>query len=108
MARRVQQLTDELHLTHDEVASIVGASARTVTRWKHGQSEPRSVPRKRLGELRYVAQEAAGVIEDEHISMWLFEPNKMLDGDSPADRIRNGRYKDALAVLATLGDGVVI
>ncbi len=44
----------------------------------------------------------------EDVDLWLFEPNRLLDGDTPAERIRNGRYKDVLAVIAALADDVIL
>lgn len=108
LAAKVHQLTDELHLSQDEVGEIVGASGRTVARWSSGRSTPRSDARRRLLELRYVADAVAEVIRPEDVNLWMFEPNKLLDGDTPAERIRRGQYKDVLAVVEALAEGVII
>ncbi len=108
IAARVRELTDQLHLAQEEVAAIVGASSRTVARWSGGHTTPQRDARNRLLELRYVAAAAADVIRPEDVSLWLFEPNEVLDGDTPADRIRTGRYRDVLAVLNALAEGVIV
>lgn len=108
LAEKVHALTDELHLTRDEVGEIVGASGRTVARWSKGEVGPQPEARRRLLELRYVADAVSEVIRPEDINLWMFEPNKLLDGDTPADRIREGRYKEVLAVIDALAEGVVI
>lgn len=107
VAARVHQLTDVLHLSQDDVGEIVGTSGRTVARWSKGDSKPQGDARKRLLELRYVAEAAAEVIEPEDINLWMFEPNKRLDGDTPALRIRRGDYKSVLALIEALADGVI-
>lgn len=108
LAARVHELTDDLHLTRQEVGEIVGASARTVARWSAGESSPQPDPRRRLLELRYVADAVAEVIRPEDVNLWMFEPNKLLDGDTPAERIHKGQYKDVLAVIEALAEGVIV
>lgn len=108
LAKKVHELTDELRLTQEEVGEIVGATQRTVARWSAGEATPRPDARRRLVELAYVADEVATVIRPEDVNLWMFAPNRLLDGDTPADRIREGRYKDVLAVIAALADDVVV
>lgn len=108
VAAKVHQLTDELHLSREEVGEIVGTSGRTVARWSAGESSPQPDARRRLLELRYVADAVAEVIRPEDVNLWMFEPNKLLDGDTPAERIRKGQYKDVLAVIEALAEGVVV
>lgn len=106
IAERVNYVTDQLHLTREEVAQIVGADARTVARWSAGQSQPHRSHRDRLLELHYVAEIASEVIHPDDVNLWMFAPNRMLSGDRPADRIADGHYHDVLALLEAMAEGV--
>jgi transcriptional regulator with XRE-family HTH domain len=106
-AERVQDLTGH-GLSRQEVGQIVGTDGRTVARWASGATSPQTINRDRLLQLHYVAFEAANVFKPDAINIWIFSPNRMLGGDSPADCIRDGRYKDVLAVLEALQDGVSV
>lgn len=108
LAAKVHELTDDLHMSQGEVGEIVGTSGRTVARWSAGDVAPQPGARRRLLELRYVADAVSEVIRPDDVNLWIFEPNKLLDGDSPAERIRNGQYKDVLAVIEALAEGVVV
>lgn len=108
IAEKVHLLTDRVQLTQQEVGDIVGANARTVARWSAGKTRPQRDARDRLLELSYVAELAAEVIRPEDVNLWIFSPNRLLEGDSPADRIRAGQYRDVLAVLDALAEGVVV
>lgn len=106
-ARSVRELA-EAGLTQQEVGRIVGADGRTVARWAVGETSPQRENRDRLLQLHYVAEEAAAVLRRDAINVWMFRPNRLLGGDSPADRIRDGRYKDVLDAIEALADGVSV
>ncbi len=107
-ATRVQELQETTSLTHDDVGKIVGATGRTVARWEKGSASPQREARQRLMELVYVGQELARVLHPEERSLWLFSPNRLLDHDSPADRIADGDYRSVVALIEALADGVVV
>ena len=106
-AARVRDLTSRVHLSQQDVGSIVGANSRTVARWAAGETSPQRENRDRLLQLHYVAELASEVIRPDDVNLWIFSPNRLLDGDSPADRIRDGFFKDVLAVIDALAEGVV-
>ncbi len=103
---RVRSLSDVLGLTQDEVASLVGASPRTISRWWSGATTPQRSKQKRLRELAYVAEEIAKVLEPAAAREWLFSPSRQLDHDSPADRIARGDFRSVLALIDAIADGV--
>ena len=108
LAHKVTGLISTLGLTQDEIGSIVDASARSVSRWSTGDVVPQRLNKQRLIELAYVAEAVANVLPREHANLWMFTPNRMLQHDTPADRIRQGGYKDVLDLLEALADGVVV
>ena len=108
IAARVQGLQHSNRLTQDDIGRVVGTSARTVARWHHGHCTPQRDARQRLLELAYVAEQAASVIQPTDLSLWLFTPNRLLDHDSPADRIAAGDYRSVVALLEALADGITV
>jgi len=108
IASRVQELERQADLTHEDVAQIVGTTARTVSRWTKGSVSPQRVARQRLVELAYVAEELTKVLKPEERNVWIFSPNRLLDHDSPAERISQGDYRSVVALIEALADGVVV
>jgi transcriptional regulator with XRE-family HTH domain len=108
IAGRVQELERLAKLTHEDVARIVGTTSRTVSRWTKGTASPQRVARQRLVELAYVAEELTKVLKPEERNVWIFSPNRLLDHDSPADRISQGDYRSVVSLIEALADGVVV
>nr|WP_281373419.1 antitoxin Xre/MbcA/ParS toxin-binding domain-containing protein [Kineococcus aurantiacus] len=95
-------------MTQEDVGKIIDASPRSVARWQHGDAVPQRLNKDRLIELAYVADAVTEVIPAEEANLWMFTPNRLLDHDSPATCIREGRYKDVLALIDALAEGVVV
>lgn len=108
LASRLASIVDSTRLTHDEIGMIVDASGRSVGRWTNGVAEPQRMSRQRLLELAYVAEEVTTVLDAEHANLWIVAPNRLLGGDSPAERIRSGDFKTVIALIEALADGVVV
>ncbi len=107
LAERITHLTSAIDLSFDEIGGIVEASARSVSRWSNGEVVPQKLNRQRLIELAYVADAVTAVLPREQANLWMFTPVPMLGHDTPADRIRQGGYRDVLAVIAAVEDGIV-
>ena len=108
LATKLGAITDATHLTHDEIGSIVAASSRSVGRWTSGDAEPQRTSRQRLLELAYVAEELRDVLRSEDANLWIMSPNRLLDGDSPAERIGRGDFRSVVGVIEALADGIVV
>ena len=104
----VKNISHLLLLSQEEVGSIVGTSARTVSRWTSGQVEPQRSARDRLLELVFVGEQVSRVLEPGSVNLWLFSPNELLGADTPAERIRAGDFRSVLALIEALADGVVV
>ncbi|MEX0750062.1 MAG: hypothetical protein WD359_04560 [Dehalococcoidia bacterium] len=107
IAEKVRYLSDHLSLTQEEVAQIVGSSPRAVGRWSAGDVRPQKLTKQRLLELAFIGEQLASVLRPEDANVWIFSPNALLDGDTPAARIHRGDYKTVLALIEALADGVV-
>jgi hypothetical protein len=108
LASKLSVISEATHLTHDEIGSIVEASGRSVGRWTRGDAEPQRTSRQRLLELAYVAEELRDVLKPEHANLWIMSPNRLLDGDSPAERIGRGDFRSVVGVIEALADGIVV
>lgn len=108
LASKLMSIADSTRLTHDDIGRIVDASGRSVGRWSAGTAEPQRLSRQRLLELAYVAQELEAVLDAEYANLWILSPNRLLDGDAPAERIHNGDFKAVVAVIEALADGIVV
>ena len=108
LARKASGIIDQLGLSQDEVGQIVNASSRTVARWIAGAAAPQPMSKKRLLELAYVAEALTEVLPQDRANAWILSPNRLLDHESPADRIRDGGYRDVLGLIDAIAEGVVV
>ncbi|MBF4461228.1 DUF2384 domain-containing protein [Rathayibacter sp. VKM Ac-2878] len=108
LAAKVSTIIDGLGLSQAEVGQIVDASARSIARWSAGDVVPQRLNRQRLLELAYVAEAVTEVLPRDLANVWMMSPNRLLDHSSPADRIHAGGYKDVLALIEALAEGVVV
>lgn len=108
LATKLHEITETLALPREDVAAILGATPRSVSRWLSEEAVPQRLSRQRLIELAYVAEAVGEVMRPTDANLWLMSPNRLLNHDSPADRIRTGDYRSVLAVLEALADGIVV
>lgn len=108
LANQVTDRIATLGLTQDEIGKIADASGRSVGRWLRGEVVPQRLNKQRLIELSYVAELVTEVLPPDQVNLWMLRPNRLLEHDSPADRIRAGGYRDVLGVIEAIADGVVV
>lgn len=74
-----------------------------------GEVEPQPEARNRLLQLNYVANQLVDVLglSAQHANLWIFEPNRHLRGDIPADRLASGDFHSVIGLIDGLADGVV-
>ncbi|WP_454113684.1 hypothetical protein [Microbacterium maritypicum] len=108
LATRVSSIIDHLGLTQEEVGTIVDASARSIARWSTGDVTPQRLNKQRLLELAYVADAVSEILPRDHANVWMLSPNRLLNHESPADRIHSGKYKDVLDLIEGIAEGVVV
>lgn len=108
LASKVSSIIHNLGLTQEEVGDIVDASPRSISRWVAGTVAPQRMSKLRLMELAYVAEALSEILPRDHANLWMLSPNRLLEHDSPADRVHAGRYKDVLNLIEALADGIVV
>ena len=62
--------------------------------------------KQRLLELAFIGEELGKVLRPADANLWIFSPNKLLDGDNPASEIAKGEFKRVLDLIEALADGV--
>jgi transcriptional regulator with XRE-family HTH domain len=98
-AEVVEHLRAEGALTVEDIALIVGASRRSVSRWARGEASPRPASYERLLSLAAVVDELAHTLVPEAIRAWLFTPGQSYLAVRPVDLIAEGRDDLLLAWL---------
>lgn len=106
LAANIRGVSERFELTQADLARVLGASPRAVSRWCSGQAMPRHLAKQRLLELVAVGDELHGLLQPEDSNLWIFSPNPILDHDSPADRISEGDFKSVIALINAMKEGV--
>ncbi len=107
-AQRISRIQKAARLSQNDVAEVVGASARTVARWAAGANAPRGAARQRLLDLAAVADQVGKVMTADAAAAWMHEPNPLLKHQRPVDLIAAGRYKEVLDLVDAIADGVFV
>ena len=107
--RAVETVEGGLGLSRSELAGALGASARTVERWRAGQTYPQHEARERLAELVGVEAHLVETFDDpESGRAWLRSANPYLGGLTPLEVVRAGRTDRVEAALEALDSGVFV
>ena len=92
-------------ISYRDVAQLMNTTPETVSRWKSGRVDPHPNKFKKLATLAWLVEELADIYEPKQARMWLFTPQRPLQGATPADRIEQDRLEDVLALIRQLQDG---
>lgn len=108
VSMQLSHVASSLRLTNGGLARLFRASPSSVRRWRHGDASPTAERIHRLYELTVVSDLLSQVMEPDAGAAWLQRSNQFLDGESPAERIARGGYRDVLGLIQALGEGVVV
>jgi transcriptional regulator with XRE-family HTH domain len=106
VARRLDSLRTKGAIKDVEVAHLLGTRPETVSRWNRGRAYPRANTEKTLLELEYIVEQLADFYEPREARQWVFAPQKLLAGKSPAELIRAGRIDEVMRLVGQLRDAV--
>src|SRR5215212_285892 len=91
-ARAIEQIAAELGLTDRDLARILDADTRTLSRWRRGSHYPQTEARRRLGALLALERRLAeGFTTPQARHDWLHAPSRYLGGLTPVEVLRAGR-----------------
>ena len=97
---------DRTGLDSAGVARILDRPARSVSRWLTEDVDPRWEARERLLEVTFVLERLSQVVKPTAASDWLFTPNRELDNHKPVELLRVGKFREVLALIDAVGEGV--
>jgi hypothetical protein len=106
VARKLDSLLTKGAMKNIDVANLLGTRPETVSRWNSGRAYPHSTTEKTLLELEYIIDLLADFYEPNEARQWIFAPQKLLAGESPAHLIRTGRIDEVMRLVGQLRDSV--
>jgi transcriptional regulator with XRE-family HTH domain len=106
VGRRLDSLRRRGAMKNTEVANLLGTRPETVSRWNQGRAYPHANTEKTLLELEYIVDQLADFYEPNEARQWIFAPQKLLGGVSPAELIRTGRIDEVLRLVGQIRDAV--
>lgn len=104
VANRLESIKRQAGVRDRQVADMLKASPRTVSRWYRG-IEPQQESLDRLLELAWLVDRLAELYQPDEAKLWLYSRNQLLGSERPVDLIRDGRMSDVLTVISQLIDG---
>ena len=108
VARKLESLRTKGAMRNIEVANLLGTRPETVSRWNQGRAYPHANTEKTLLELEYIVDQLADFYSPTEARQWIFAPQKLLDGVSPAELIRNGRIDEVMRLVSKLREAVYL
>ncbi len=93
-------------LDTNDVAKVLGATQRSVSRWANHKASPRRDSEDRLLELKAVVDLLRSVLREEPARLWLRSPNPRLDWRKPLEVVADGDYRRVVAEILALAEGV--
>jgi transcriptional regulator with XRE-family HTH domain len=108
LAERLGRASGQIELDQADLARMIDADPRTVSRWLSKQTSPRPDVRERLLELIVVLEQLSGVLRPEPAHDWLLTPNASLDYYKPVDLLRRGDFRRVLGAIDAMAEGVFV
>jgi transcriptional regulator with XRE-family HTH domain len=108
VAKRLTSIRNRGGIKSRDIAQLLDTTPETVSRWQSGKSDPQQDRLERLLTLEWIVEELNAFYEPEESRMWLFKPHRLLNGDSPAQRLQQDRVEDVKALIAQLKDGAFV
>jgi len=108
IARKLESLGKRGSLTSADVANVLGIRPETVQRWSQGKTFPQPEAERPLLDLEYIVDQLADLYEPAEVRPWLFTQQKLLNGEVPADLIRQRRTAEVNQIIRQLLVGVYV
>ena len=108
VARKLESLRDKGAMKSIDVANLLGTRPETVSRWNQGRAYPHATTEKTLLALEYIVDQLSDLYEPNEARQWIFAPQKLLAGESPAGLIHTGRIDEVMRLVGQLRDAVYL
>ena len=108
IVRRLDDIKKHAGINSREVAQLLDTTPETVSRWTTGKAQPQPERLNRLLILEWLIGELSDFYHPEEARLWLFAPHKLLNGESPANKIKIGLTNDVLTIIDQLKTGAYV
>jgi hypothetical protein len=108
IARKLESLQKKGSIRSVDVANVLQIRPETVSRWNQGKAFPQPEAEKTLLDLEYVVDQLAELYEPDEARLWLLSRQKLLNGEVPAELIRQHRTDEVIQVIRQLLEGVFV
>jgi transcriptional regulator with XRE-family HTH domain len=105
LASRLDSIKLRAGIKSRDVARLLDTTPETVSRWRKGRAEPQPERLQRLLTLEWLVTELSEFYSPGEAKLWLFSPHRLLGGESPEKRIRDGKLDDVLRLIEQLKTG---
>ena len=108
VAARLELIKAKAGIRGRDVATLVGATPQTVSRWQQGRVDPQPAHLGRLLALEWLTSELADLYDPVSARLWLFSRHRLLGGATPAERIEQDHIDDVLTIIEQLKTGAYV
>lgn len=103
VAQKLATLKTRAALRSVDVASMLGTTPETVSRWNCGRAHPRRSRETVLVDLEYIVERLSEFYSDPKAARaWLYSRHGYFEGIRPADLIREGRTQEVLEAIQAM------
>lgn len=108
VAARIENIKRRGGIKGRDVAQLLSTTPETVSRWNTGKVEPQRDRLERLLTLEFLLEELSEFYTSDEARLWLFTPHRLLNGETPADRIQIDDTDSVMALIEHLRDGAYV
>ncbi len=108
VARKLESIRSKGAMKNTDIADILDARPETVSRWNSGKAYPHARIEKLLLELEFIVDQLADFYSPQEARLWLFSPQKLLEGRAPASMIRAGKIDSVRLLVDQLRESVYL
>ena len=106
VAKRLESIRSKAAMRSIEVATLLGTRPETVSKWNQGHAYPQPNKEKTLLQLEYIVDQLADFYEPNEARLWMFAPQRLLEGQSPAELIQKGQIDDIRHLVNQMREAV--
>jgi len=103
----IRDFRENLHISQERFASILGYSGRSVANWEKEGIMTLHVIRA-IEEIKSIYDKACEIVPPEEASRWMNSPNDELDGSTPLESIRRGQIAEVVRLLILAEEGIPV
>lgn len=108
VARRLEAIHEKGALSYAEVAELLHTTPETVSRWRQGHRDPRPKAEKQLLDLDFFVDQLSELYDPKEARLFLYSPQKLLDGQTPAHLIQQGRMSEVHRLVNQIRESVYL